>query len=162
VRGGDGQAEATQRRFDAAFRLRVREGKEQRDGDGLGSAAACLIHERVQLLFGRRAKDFSFGSYAFGHAETQVARHKAHRQGREPVVQTAACLAAGGDGVLKAGRGHKGDTRSLALEHGVGSDGRTVTDVECLVDPNPRKTVEHGQRGIGGSGENFQDVKLSG
>ncbi len=93
------------------------------------------------------------------HAETKTARDDAGHWCTDPVEEAAACLAAYRDRILESLGSDKGDTSSLALQKGVGPDGRAMANRRnraCSRDLNSR--IEHSLSGIRWCGKEFDDA----
>ena len=93
------------------------------------------LDQSGQFLVRRRAQNLPFGAHALRHAKAQLARNKARRHRREPVVQPAPRLPADGNRIFESRSGHKRDPRAFALQHGVGSDRGAMAHVGCLPAP---------------------------
>ncbi len=131
MRGGDGQAERV------AWPLRhaaPSPGCAKEKSNEMATASAPLartcFHQRFQLFLCRRAKDLSLGAHPLRHAEAQPLGNQAFGHWREPVIETASCLASDGDGVFEACRSDKGDARPFAFKHRIGPDGGPVAHLD--------------------------------
>jgi hypothetical protein len=125
-----------------------------------GAVAYCFC-KRTQFHVSRSTKYLSLGAHALGHAKAQLARHQTYRDRRKPVVELGPRLAPDGNRVLEARGRHKGDARTLPLEHGIGADCSAVANIEGPASTNLRQCIEDRPRRIRWSGEDFEHLELA-
>ena len=117
-------------------RPRSRIARASRSTRGLDRARRCTAPVGVEPL---------------GDAERQRRIDERPRQRHEDVVELRPRLPADAQHVLEARGRDERDARALALEHGVGRDGRSVHDVaSCAVPRQFRDAGENGARRIVG------------
>ena len=95
-----------------------------------------------------RSQCFALSGDALIDSETEVLRDQANGRGLEPVVESGPRLAADGDRVFKTRRGYKCHLRSLALDHGIGADRRSMTNHHFTVGGNASQGLEYRLAGI--------------
>jgi hypothetical protein len=106
-----------------------------------GASAASAARSAHEVFVGQRLDHAAVGPEAPAGLETQFGRYRrCRRQGRREIVEPRARLAADGQEIGEAAVGDEGGACALALEHGVGGDGRAVHD-------RAREPAEHAERG---------------
>ena len=126
MRERDGQAHRRECLGDCLFVNGVGEGEEKRHGNGFGFRFANLATEGVEGGCRGGEEDFSVGADALENAEAEVGDGSGAVV--IPVVEIGAGLAGNGERVFESRGGNEGDTRTFALEEGVGGDGRAVAN----------------------------------
>ena len=110
------------------------------------------FHQRRQFLLRRCAQNFPLCAHSLRHAEAKSSGHQANRQRREPVVKPAAGLAANGNRVLESRCGYECHARARPLQHGVGSHGGAMANIELLSgsrsEPEHPSTASEGSAGV--------------
>ena len=84
---------------------------------------------------------------------------KAIRRRLKPVVEPRASLAANRNRIFKPGGGHERNPRTLALDHGVRTDGSPVANQHLAPSIDTSQGVQHCLAGIRGGGENFENLE---
>ena len=141
--------------------LRVGEGEEQRDGNGVGFGGADFFDQGSEVC-GIDGKDgLAVACDSFGETKAEGGGDEAWGRGLEPVVEAGAGLAADGEGVFKSAGGDEGDAGSGALKHGVGADGGSVANDGAGDGTDLLKALYDGGAGIVGCGKNLKSGELA-
>ncbi len=108
--------------------LGVRKREKQRNRNTLRPARSNPLSQLSQHRLARREQNFPFRAHSLPHPKPQLRRHDARRRGRHPVIKVLSRLPANGNCVLESLSGHECNSRTFALEQGIGTDGCPVTN----------------------------------
>ena len=128
MRERDGQMEKREGGGNGLFVRGIREGEEERDGDGFGVGFANRPTEFLECSFSGSEEDGAVGVDAFGESEAEVGNGCGAVT--VPVVEIGARLPCNGEGVLESGGGDEGDAGTFAFEQRVGGDGGAVANFD--------------------------------
>ena len=126
-----GRPRVAQRLADGALVRRVGVGVQKADRDGLRPPAADGPHRGADGVLLQRGQDRAVERHPLHDAGAPGAGHERVGLGRLQRVEVGACLAADLENVLEPGGGEQHHARPFALEHGVGSHGGAVRDLDA-------------------------------
>jgi hypothetical protein len=124
--------------------------------------APCDVAHRILV---QRRLHRAVPKHPLGHLEYVLARHQRHRPVGIVVIEVPALLAPDQQHVAKAARGDQAGGQALALDDGVGGDGRRMRDVADLGQVHAaaaehlRDSVDHGDGWVIGAGQHLADLQ---
>ncbi len=113
---------------DGALVGRVGVAVDQAHADRVDGRRPQLLDDGIQLARRRGGDHVARGRGALGDLDDQLARHRRGRELDLQVVHVVAVLVADQQRVTEAGGRHDGGPADLALDEGVGDEGRGVHD----------------------------------
>src|SRR6202795_242943 len=112
------------------FVLRVGEGEEQRNSDGVWLGKPHRLPQPRQLRVRRTLQDPALGIRPLPNAESQFSRDERRNPIKEEIIQTRTCLPPNLDDVFKSRSCNQRNATAFSLQQSVGPDGRAVQQSE--------------------------------
>ena len=137
---------------------------QQRHRDRRGAALPDAPEHIFDRAWVHRLENPAFVIEPLGHLEAELGRHLGHKLGRKvETVEVEPVLASDGQGIGKASGGDQGNLGEIALDDGVGHEGRTVDQV-IHVRPSEIDRLERGEQAghaVVGAGRNLGDPRVT-
>ena len=137
--------------LDLPFVAVVQEREQEVDGHCLGFQGFDLAAQLIQIRLGQRLQLLSVECQAPAGFETEIRRNgRLFERGRQ-VIEFGAGLASQAQNIGESAVGDVGAAGTLALQHGVGGNGRSVNQVKNLLQVDaqiPKSVQDRPRRGI--------------
>ena len=143
------------------FRFRIRERKEQRNCNRLGTLLANFIGQGFQLISRGRLQCCAIAAGALLHTEAQRGRNQRLNTIEKEIVKLRPSLAADLNSIFETSGGDQCHLRALALQQGVGANGCAMEKNHRTAKSDLPKRFDNRLRRIIRGGEHFEHTNAS-